>query len=541
MNVDYTQLSGQNSIDALLLDVPTWNNLPEYRGDKVYYSFGGGGGYSEVSNQALFNSAMRSATRQALNYSSEVTGIEFIETTDSPPASLFFYAGDLSGTSTTGTTYTEWLGDSLDQVTVYLDPYDFPENLDPDPGETGYETLLHEIGHALGLDHPHEGIRLTQALDNTQHSIMSYNSLGSPKSSFQSLDLDALQWIYGGDGIRGDWGIDSRYGPSPTPGDAVAPELVDSAPSAGENRVGLQQTLMLNYSETIILDESAAKPILLELDQGMPLRYELAVIDDQLLIAPLEPLEYSGNYRLTVGPDLVSDSAGNYADSLVLEFSTIANGSAADDILSGSLLDDQLQGLTGDDQFTGRAGNDVLDGGAGIDRALYNDPLSGYTLMRLPNTETGPAWQISNQPGEQDQLISIERLEFSDTGLALDLYGHAGTVAKTLGAVFGAETLDNRSYVRIGLDLLDSGMATSELMQTALAARLGANYDIEDVVILLYQNLTDSNPSLAERAYWIENGPTAAEDLALMAADLELNRDNINLVGLQHTGLEFAL
>ena len=46
---------------------------------------------------------------------------------------------------------------------------------------------------------------------------------------------------------------------------------------------------------------------------------------------------------------------------------------------------------------------------------------------------------------------SIERIEFSDGGIAYDLDGYAGLVAKLLGAVFGFESVGNAKYVGIGL------------------------------------------------------------------------------------------
>ena len=69
------------------------------------------------------------------------------------------------------------------------------------PGSYWYETLLHELGHALGLVHPHEGISLSNSLDKTSVTLMSYNSEGGPYSYFQPLDIQALHFIYGGDGL----------------------------------------------------------------------------------------------------------------------------------------------------------------------------------------------------------------------------------------------------------------------------------------------------------------------------------------------------
>lgn len=57
---------------------------------------------------------------------------------------------------------------------------------------------LHEVGHALGLEHPHEGTNtLAGALDNTSSTVMSYN--GAKLDRLGALDDEAIQAIYGTD------------------------------------------------------------------------------------------------------------------------------------------------------------------------------------------------------------------------------------------------------------------------------------------------------------------------------------------------------
>ena len=145
--------------------------------------------------------------------------------------------------------------------------------------------------------------------------------------------------------------------------------------------------------------------------------------------------------------------------------------------------------------------------------------------------------------GTNDTLANIERLQFTDRNIALDLNGAAGTTAKILGAVFGRESLANTSYVGIGLSLLDGGMSYQDLMQLALNARLGAGFSNTAEVNLLYQNLAGVLPSAADLSYWtgtLSSGQFSQASLAVMAADLELNTTNINLAGLAQTGIEYS-
>lgn len=193
------------------------------------------------------------------------------------------------------------------------------------------------------------------------------------------------------------------------------------------------------------------------------------------------------------------------------------------------------------------AGNDVfhdvnanttasIDGGLGLDMSVYSQSRAAYTIAA-----SGDAHTVTRS-GLADTLRNIERLQFADRKVALDLDGHAGVVAKTLGAVFGASFVHNLNFAGIGLQLSDSGMDAGTLMELALQVALGAGASNAAVVDLLYFNLVGIHPDAPTTESYvslIEQGTHTQASLGLMAANLDLNLFNIGYAGLQASGLDY--
>ncbi|MFM9993653.1 MAG: hypothetical protein ACKVOY_19705, partial [Burkholderiaceae bacterium] len=190
----------------------------------------------------------------------------------------------------------------------------------------------------------------------------------------------------------------------------------------------------------------------------------------------------------------------------------------------------------GDDRVEGRAGDDKIFGGDGIDTAIWRGNKKQYQL-----SPTAKGWSVlSLITGEgTDMLEEVERLQFNDVRLAVDINTNAGITAKILGAIFGKESLTNKSYVGIGLSFLDSGWTYDNLAALALDAA-GAKTN-DQIVSLLWTNVIGSKPTAADKAPYIsllEKGMSAGA-LAHLAADSSFNTTNINLVGLAQTGIEY--
>lgn len=260
----------------------------------------------------------------------------------------------------------------------------------------------------------------------------------------------------------------------------------------------------------------------------------------------------TGRYEIKVSPLSLDDHADLPLQGSVLVAGTpdnpptgqTINGTAGNDQLVGTSGNDTLNGLAGNDRLSGAAGNDALNGSTGIDTAVFGGARSAYALTR-----GATSWTVTALTGTDgvDTLNAVERIGFADTHLALDLDGHAGTVAKIIGALFGKAYLANKDFVGIGLQLMDNGTAYADLVQLALGtplfAQLAGSNSNTDFVRYVYTNVVGVAPSAGDLnalVGLINNGSHTAVSLAMLACELDLNLANIDLVGLSQTGLAFT-
>ena len=67
-----------------------------------------------------------------------------------------------------------------------------------DEGSYGFQTMLHELGHTMGLQHPREGnVTLDASIDDQAHTVMTYNVGWLYVSHLGTLDVDAMHSLYG--------------------------------------------------------------------------------------------------------------------------------------------------------------------------------------------------------------------------------------------------------------------------------------------------------------------------------------------------------
>lgn len=357
----YFASSGDSRIDPFLWGVKWGGAL--HSGATVTYSFPDkdsewGSPYAEPNTKAFeyrgFRSTEQAAARSALKAWSDVANINFQEVNDTSAN-----VGDIrfafsSKVGREGAAAWAYLPASAYQAgDIWLDP-NYPPNLNFRKGGFGYSTLLHEIGHALGLTHPFDGSAiLPHSLDNFKYTVMSYTN--HPYTNFEPTspllyDILAIQYIYGAN-------MSTRVGNS-TYSFGTSQEYLMAIWDAGGNG----DTINCSRQTTgckIDLQDGAFSSIGIK-EQGGLARDNVAIAFGAIIE---NATGGSGNDRIN------GNDVGNRL-----------RGLGGHDRLYGEIGDDHLIGGTGNDKLIGSTGDDILDGSTGRDRLSGGAGNDSYVL-----------------------------------------------------------------------------------------------------------------------------------------------------------------
>lgn len=219
------------------------------------------------------------------------------------------------------------------------------------------------------------------------------------------------------------------------------------------------------------------------------------------------------------------------------------NGAAA--VGAGNELDNVLTGNALNNTFAGLKGDDTLDGGIGVDTSAYDGERSNYAIERNLDGTITVADQRAAGDGS-DTLASVERLQFSDINLAFDLGAGeaAGNTVRIIGAAFGGENVAaHPDWVGAGLAFFQSGISAPAVCEIVIDVLGHPGNDA--FVSAVYENIVGAPPSAAERDLYVgllagSGGPMTQAELLMFAANTEANALNIDLAGLQQSGVEFT-
>jgi serralysin len=338
------------------------------------------------------------------------------------------------------------------------------------PGSAGFALALHEVGHALGLKHPHDdggtgGPTLNELglgdFDKDWATVMSYqddypwNLLAWEPATYMVLDVLALQVMYGANrttNLGNTTFVASDNGRYTTVWDAGGTDTVDASSAS--------------QAWTIVLPSTVLSSI-----NGARVGYA----------APTSSVSLSS-------PLTVQWLIGNIEN---------ATGSALADRLVGSDLDNVLRG--------GR-GNDSLEGGNGTDTAPYSGLRSQYAVRTTAATTTVTD-NVFGRDGV-DTMVGVERLKFTDSVLALDINGNAGQAYRLYQAAF--DRVPDRGGLTYWVNSMDHGgnltwVAGNFILSNEFRAAYGNPQTLSNArfLDLLYANILDRAPDPGGKAYWL--------------------------------------
>lgn len=206
---------------------------------------------------------------------------------------------------------------------------------------------------------------------------------------------------------------------------------------------------------------------------------------------------------------------------------------------------DKTISLEVNDVYQGQPGTDFFDGGLGKDTVVYAGPLERYTVNK-----SGNRFIVSEPTGsdDTDYLTNIERLQFSNAKLALDVAnGPLADGARLIGALLGPAYVKDKALAGIVIGLMDQQYTPEFVASLGLAtpmylAMAGSNSNV-DFVKHVFNNVVGRQPLAQELNIYVamlENGSSTQASLAVMAASTDLNAARIDLVGLVQHGWEYS-
>jgi len=206
-------------------------------------------------------------------------------------------------------------------------------------------------------------------------------------------------------------------------------------------------------------------------------------------------------------------------------------------------------GTAGADTLAGGADARDVEGGAGIDTVVFSGPHTLYSIgvdgtvpppgkpFNPPPSTSGGT--VDGPDGFGSTLHDVERVQFDDVTIALDLGGHAGEAYRLYQTAF-ARTPDVPGLT-YQVHALDAGASLSQIAANFIAspefAATYGNLDNTAFVTLLYENALHREPDEGGLAFHVANLNAGMSRADVLIAFSESPENQVNLMGQMVGGI----
>jgi hypothetical protein len=218
-------------------------------------------------------------------------------------------------------------------------------------------------------------------------------------------------------------------------------------------------------------------------------------------------------------------------------------GTQGSDDLVGSVGKDTLSGLDGNDILRGGYGADAIDGGSGIDTAVIEHWLSESSIQK-----TSSGYKITDYShagrNEVDLLANVERLQFEDKTIALDIDGNAGQIYRLYQAAF--DRAPDLGGLGVWINQMDNGQSLEWVSAQFQASqefhlKYGTNVSTEQFVTLLYQNVLHRAPDAEGYTHQLNALNTNIVSRSQLLINFSESTENqAALIGTIQDGIEYT-